>query len=48
MSDELVPEVVEEAAEKKRTRRKKEALIVIEHGFYLRLSDGQVAPLMGR
>ena len=31
MSDELVPEVVEEAAEKKRTRRVKEALIVIEH-----------------
>jgi hypothetical protein len=33
MSDELVPEVVEEVAEKKRTRRKKEALIVIEHGM---------------
>ena len=31
MSDELVPEVVEEAAEKKRTRRKNEALIVVEH-----------------
>jgi hypothetical protein len=30
MSDELV---VEEAVEKKRTRRKKEALIVIEHGI---------------
>jgi hypothetical protein len=33
MSDELAPEVVEEATEKKRTRRKKEALIVIEHGL---------------
>ena len=32
MSDELVPEVDEEVAEKKRTRRVKEALIVIEHG----------------
>jgi hypothetical protein len=30
MSDELVPEIVE-PVEKKRTRRKKEALIVIEH-----------------
>lgn len=33
MSDELVPEVVEEAVKKKRPRRKKEALIVIEHGM---------------
>ena len=33
MSDELIPEVVEETAPKKRTRRKKEALIVIEHGM---------------
>jgi len=33
MSDELVPEVIEEVAEKKRTRRVKEALIVIEHGL---------------
>jgi len=33
MSDELVPEVVEETAPKKRTRRVKEALIVIEHGM---------------
>jgi hypothetical protein len=33
MSDGLFPEVVEEVAEKKRTRRKKEALIVIEHGL---------------
>jgi hypothetical protein len=33
MSDELVPEVVEEVAEKKRPRRVKEALIVIEHGL---------------
>ena len=32
MSDELVPEVVKEATEKKRPRRVKEALIVIEHG----------------
>ena len=32
MSDELVPEVVEETVPKKRTRRVKEALIVIEHG----------------
>ena len=32
MSDELIPEVVEEVAPKKRTRRKKQALIVIEHG----------------
>jgi len=33
MSDELVPEVVEEVVEKKRTRRVKEALIVIEQGM---------------
>ena len=33
MSDELVPEVVEEVVQKKRTRRVKEALIVIEHGL---------------
>ncbi len=33
MSDELITEVVEEVAKKKRTRRKKEALIVIEHGM---------------
>ena len=33
MSEELVPEVIEETAEKKRPRRKKEALIVIEHAM---------------
>jgi len=38
MSDELTPEVVEEVAEKKRPRRVKEALIVVEH-------DGEESPL---
>jgi hypothetical protein len=33
MSEELVPAVVEEAVEKKRPRRVKQALIVIEHGM---------------
>jgi hypothetical protein len=41
MSDELVPEVVEEIAPKKRPRRKKEALIVVEH-------DGEESPLYER
>jgi hypothetical protein len=41
MSDELVPEVVEEVAEKKRPRRVKEALIVVEH-------DGEESPLYER